>query len=81
MRELMNGGVMLFRVQLLRQEVIRTVCMIGLMRESLNWISALDENLSDIVQTLMARFSSREGYKAFDDAIPTSQSVSVVPYL
>ena len=34
---------------------------------------ALDENLSDIVETLMTRFSSREGYKAFDDAISTSQ--------
>jgi len=32
---------------------------------------ALDENLSDIVETLMTRFSSREGYKAFDDAIST----------
>ena len=36
-------------------------------------MSALDENLSDIVKTLMARFSSKEGYKAFDDAISTSQ--------
>ena len=38
------------------------------------WMSALDENLSEIVKTLMARFSSKEGYKAFDDAISTSQS-------
>ena len=36
-------------------------------------MSALDENLSEIVKTLMARFSSKEGYKAFDDAISTSQ--------
>jgi hypothetical protein len=35
---------------------------------------ALNENLSEIVKTLMARFSSKEGYKAFDDAISTSQS-------
>ena len=39
-----------------------------------HWMSALDENLSEIVKTLMARFSSEEGYKAFDDAISTSQS-------
>ncbi|KAF8806424.1 HAD-like protein [Phlegmacium glaucopus] len=32
---------------------------------------ALDKNLSDIVETLMVRFSSKEGYKAFDDAIST----------
>lgn len=31
----------------------------------------LDENLSEIAKTLMARFSSKEGYKAIDDAIPT----------
>jgi len=43
-----------------------------------NGVSALDENLSDIVETLMARFSSKEGYKAFDDAISTSQSLSAV---
>jgi hypothetical protein len=48
----------------------------GITDESLigQWMSALDENLSEIVKTLMARFSSREGYKAFDDAISTSQS-------
>ena len=45
------------------------------------WISALDENLSEIVKTLMARFSSKEGYKAFDDAISTGQSLSVGPYI
>ncbi|ESK97145.1 haloacid dehalogenase-like hydrolase domain containing 3 [Moniliophthora roreri MCA 2997] len=34
-------------------------------------IQALDTSLSDIVTSLMKRFSSREGYRAFDDAIPT----------
>ncbi|KAF8967857.1 HAD-like domain-containing protein [Flammula alnicola] len=32
---------------------------------------ALDANLTDIVGRLMKHFSSREGYKAFADAIPT----------
>lgn len=41
-------------------------------------MSALNENLSDIVETLMARFSSSKGYKAFGDAISTSQSLSAV---
>ena len=61
------------------------VCAYHITDESLigEWISALDENLSEIVKTLMARFSSKEGYKAFDDAIPTSQSLSVAagPYI
>lgn len=38
-------------------------------------MSALDENLSEIAKTLMAQFSSKEGYKAFDDAIPTIQDL------
>ncbi|TFK44791.1 HAD-like domain-containing protein [Crucibulum laeve] len=33
----------------------------------------LESSLSRIVPALMARFSSREGYKAFDDALPTIQ--------
>jgi len=33
---------------------------------------ALDASLSKIVSRLMTRFSSKEGYVAFDDAIPTS---------
>ena len=51
----------------------------GITDESLigQWMSALDENLSEIVKTLMVRFSSKEGYKAFDDAISTSQSESL----
>ncbi|KAG7439995.1 HAD-like protein [Guyanagaster necrorhizus] len=32
--------------------------------------AALDKSLEDIVHALMHRFSSREGYKAYDDAIP-----------
>ncbi|KAF8200935.1 HAD-like domain-containing protein [Pholiota molesta] len=32
---------------------------------------AIDDHLPDIVNQLMTRFSSREGYKAFNDAIPT----------
>ncbi|KAK0461183.1 HAD-like domain-containing protein [Desarmillaria tabescens] len=32
--------------------------------------AALDKSLQDIVHALMHRFSSREGYKAYDDAIP-----------
>jgi len=32
---------------------------------------ALDQNLSEIVETLMVHFSSKEGYKAFEDAIST----------
>ncbi|CAA7271043.1 unnamed protein product [Cyclocybe aegerita] len=32
---------------------------------------ALDVSLSEILPRLMERFSSKEGYKAFDDAIPT----------
>lgn len=46
-----------------------------------HWMSALDENLSEIVATLMARFSSKEGYKALDDAISTSKSLSALPYI
>ena len=55
------------------------VCTYGITDECLigQWMSALNENLSEIVKTLMARFSSKEGYRAFDDAIPTSQSLSV----
>jgi len=33
--------------------------------------SEIDAHLSEIVRKLMKRFSSREGYCAFDDAIPT----------
>lgn len=33
--------------------------------------SEIDAHLSEIVKKLMKRFSSREGYRAFDDAIPT----------
>ena len=33
--------------------------------------SEIDAHLSEIVKKLMKRFSSREGYCAFDDAIPT----------
>ncbi|KDR75804.1 hypothetical protein GALMADRAFT_503824 [Galerina marginata CBS 339.88] len=32
---------------------------------------ALNRHLTDIVNTLMTRFSSKEGYRACDDAIPT----------
>ncbi|KAF9566685.1 HAD-like protein [Agrocybe pediades] len=35
--------------------------------------SVLDKNLSTIVKILMRRFSSSEGYGAFEDAIPTIQ--------
>ena len=31
---------------------------------------AVDRSLPDIVPRLMARFSSKEGYKLFDDTIP-----------
>ncbi|KAK7053366.1 hypothetical protein VNI00_003992 [Paramarasmius palmivorus] len=34
-----------------------------------------DASLSDIVASLMKRFSSREGYRAFDDAIPTIEKL------
>ena len=45
------------------------------------WMSALDENLSEIAETLMARFSSKEGYKASDNAIPTSQCQQYLTFL
>jgi len=48
------------------------VCTCGITENHIGqWMSALDENLSEIAKTLMAQFSSKEGYKAFDDAIPT----------
>jgi len=42
--------------------------------ETLTFIAAfseIDAHLSEIVKKLMKRFSSREGYRAFDDAIST----------
>ncbi|PPQ63497.1 hypothetical protein CVT24_005154 [Panaeolus cyanescens] len=33
----------------------------------------VEQNLAEIIDKLMLRFSSREGYKAFEDAIPTIQ--------
>jgi hypothetical protein len=40
---------------------------------------ALDASLSEIVPRLMTRFSSKEGYRAFHDAIPTgTQAIPVV---
>ncbi|KAH9847634.1 HAD hydrolase subfamily IA REG-2-like protein [Lenzites betulinus] len=35
--------------------------------------AAVDASLGEIVPRLLARFSSREGYRLFDDAIPTLQ--------
>ncbi|KAF8897025.1 HAD-like domain-containing protein [Gymnopilus junonius] len=47
-------------------EVIRCTALDAGANEQL-----LNTHLDDIVDTLMIRFSSRTGYKAFDDAIPT----------
>jgi hypothetical protein len=33
-------------------------------------ISAVDSSLGEIVPRLMTRFSSKEGYKLFDDSLP-----------
>jgi hypothetical protein len=36
--------------------------------------TALDASLCEMVRKLLKRFSSGEGYAAFEDAIPTSES-------
>lgn len=36
--------------------------------------TALDESLTEIVPKLLKRFSSAEGYAAFEDALPTSEN-------
>ena len=41
--------------------------------------SAVDSNIGEIVPRLLKRFSSREGYKLFDDTLPTRTCATTAP--
>lgn len=85
---LRTGGPMSFAAQPLEPERMNTVRRQKKVFGMSTYITyqGLDHNLSDIVNQLMSRFNSRDGYKAFDDAIPTSElryfcaSMSLTPY-
>lgn len=74
------GGGMLFggrRWLLEPTKQVRGVLRLNVTENESGVCSALDVSLSEIVQKLMKRFSSSEGYKAFEDAIPNGLPLSI----